>query len=382
MKNPYPDFILFGEGNYNTLGVLYQLVEIGINPLLLIIGKAKDRKKGNLIGYSKNAKRIIEVPSEEEGLNWILKNKFKFIEGTIIYPTSDLTEKILDHYFNELKEVFRFPNAGTQGAVGKLMNKDLQTFLASQSGIRTINSQFTSSKDFSYRKIKYPCFVKTLNSTIGSKSDIAICNEEKELKKLLSSKDKGKDFIVQDYIHNEKDLLFLGVALENGNVMIPAVVIKPGVSFRGEYSHAIVSTEVKKYLPEYKEVKSFIYKLEYKGPFSIEFAYENGKNHFLEINLRNDGTSHYPLGLGVNIVKNYIEGIPNEVIKIGEYEMIDETSDLRRVLYKELTFLQWIKKFKNAGSYRFYSKGEYKLVIPLLLMFFSRIIEKFFVKSK
>lgn len=375
MKN-HPDFILFGEGNYNTLGVLYQLAEIGINPLLLIVGKAKDHKHGNLVGYSKYAKRIIEVKTPNEGLSWILNHKNEFEKDSIIYPTSDVVERLLDSNFDMLSDTFRFPNAGLQGEVSKLMNKDLQTRLANESDIRIINSQFTNSPDFSLEKINYPCFVKTLNSTEGSKSDMAVCENETELKQILDNKEIGKEFIVQDFIHNEKDLLFLGVAFDDRDVWIPAVVIKPGVSFRGEYSHAIISTDVDNYLPEVSEVKEFVKKLKYKGPFSIEFAHEKGKNYFLEINLRNDGTSHYPLGLGVNIAKAYIENQTHEFNGKSEYEMIDETADLRRVLYKEISLGNWFKLFRNAGSYRFYSNGDNKLIIPLFYMFFSRTISK------
>lgn len=109
------DFILFGAGNYNTLGVLHQLGEVGVDPLLLIVGKARDRKHGNIIGYSKFAKRIVEVVSENEGLVWLMSQKDAFKEGTVIYPTSDTAEKLLDSNFDILFPRFRFPNAGRQG---------------------------------------------------------------------------------------------------------------------------------------------------------------------------------------------------------------------------------------------------------------------------
>ena len=371
------DFIIFGEGNYNTLGVLYQLAEIGIDPLLVIIGKTKDSKKGNIIGYSKYARRIHEVATEKDGLNWILRNKDNFLKGTIIYPTSDVTEKLLDENFNALKEVFKFPTVGIEGGVSRLMNKQLQTQLANDAGIRVINSQFTNADKIDFDKIKYPCFIKTINSTEGSKGDMKICRNELELKNTLSKKTYGKNYIIQDYILNEKDLLFLGVVFGSGEIWLPAVVVKPGVSFRGEYSHAFITTDIKKYLPEFEAVKAFIKSLRYYGPFSIEFAHEKGKNYFLEINLRNDGTSHYPMNMGINLVKAYIDNKSENHLEIEmEYEMIDETSDLRRVLYRELSLKRWLRSFRKAGSYRFYRKGDYGLILPLFRMFLSRTIRK------
>lgn len=378
MKTENPDFILFGEGNYNTLGVLHELHEVGIIPLLLLVGKAKDRKRGNIIGYSKYAKRIVEVASQDEGLNWIITHQDSFSTGTVIYPTSDNGEMLLDSHFNSLHPKFRFPNAGKQGEVAKLMDKQFQTHLAKASGLRILESQYTTSTDFSFQKVKYPCMAKPLNSTRGSKGDMRICSNESELKIALRSGKQTQDYIVQQYIHNEADLLFLGIAYKNGDIWLPAVVIKPGVSPIGEYSHAIISTNVERYLPEIDNVRSLLQQTNYSGPFSIEFGHENGNNYFFEINFRNDGTSHYPLGAGVNIASAYINDIIPTNVNHIEYEMIDETGDLRRVLTKELSFSQWYKKFRDAGSYRFYYKGDTNLIFPLTYMFISRTIGKIF----
>lgn len=372
-----PDFIVFGEGNYNTLGVLHELGAIGVEPLLLIIGKSKDWKSGIIIGHSKYAQRIVEVDSAEAGLNWIKDHIDNFAENTIIYPTSDTTEMLLDKNNDCLSPKFKFPNAGTKGAVSRLMDKNLQTELARKSGLRILESQFTTSSDFSFVKVKYPCMCKPLNSTTGCKGDMRVCENEGELRDALHTGKHTHDYVVQQYIRNEADLLFLGVSFPNGEVWIPAVVIKPGVSPVGEYTHAIISTDIEKYLPEINEVRDFVKSTGYMGPFSIEFGLERGKNYFFEINVRNDGTSHYPLGAGVNIAQAYIQGMPANV-PIREYEMIDEVADLRRVLNREIGLLKWIRSFLNAGSYRFYMKGDRGLIIPLIKMFTARTAGKIY----
>lgn len=370
------EFILFGTGNYNTLGVLYQLEEIGVDPILLIVGKSKDISNGNIIGYCKNANQIVEVASEKDGLDWILENKEGFEYGTIIYPTSDAAERLLDRNFNSLTPHFRFPNVGFEGGVESLMEKNRQIALAEELGLRVLKSQYTNSPDFSFDKVTYPCMVKPLNSTEGAKGDMRVCENEIELKEALSSGKHTREFIVQQYIRNESDLLFLGVAFRDGEVWLPAVVVKPGVSPTGEYTHAIVSTDVRKYLPEIKEVKEYVKSLNYEGPFSIEFGLEAGKNYFFEINLRNDGTSHYPLNAGVNICKAYIEGKPSGEIEKTEYEMIDEVGDSRRILRKEIGLLDWIKSLSKAGTYKFYRKGHKELLLPISHMFLTRFTSK------
>lgn len=377
-----PDFIIFGAGNYNSLGVLHAMAEAGVGVFILCVGKSRDWKNGNIIGYSRFAGNIHVVDTADDGAEWLLKHMEEFPQDTVIYPTGDNEEKALDMRLDALMSRFRFPNAGRQGAVARLMDKHIQTQLAEKAGIRILKSQFTNSDDFSFAKVNYPCMVKPLDSTYGSKGDMRVCENEDELKKALKEGLHTRDFIVQQYIVNEADLLFLGISHPDGSVEIPALVRKPGVSPTGEYTYAVVTTDVDTWLPERKEVDTFVRSLGYTGPFSIEFGLEKGKNYFFEINLRNDGTSHYPLNAGVNIpflYYTFIRGnnIPTVTSK-QEYEMIDEVGDIRRVLNKEIGFGKWFKNFKSAGTYRFYNAKDKRLLPYICLMFTRRILCKIY----
>lgn len=375
-----PDFIIFGAGNYNSLGVLHAMEEAGVGVFILCVGKARDWKNGNIIGYSRFAGNIHVVDTADDGAEWLLKHMEKFPQDTVIYPTGDNEEKALDLRLDALITRFIFPNAGRQGAVARLMDKHTQTQLAEKAGIRILKSQFTNSDDFSFAKVSYPCMVKPLDSTSGSKGDMRVCGNENELKKALKEGLHTRDFIVQQYIVNEADLLFLGISHPDRSVEIPALVRKPGVSPTGEYTHAVVTTDVDTWLPERKEVETFVRSLGYTGPFSIEFGLEKGKNYFFEINLRNDGTSHYPLNAGVNIPLSYYASIRGNNIPAStakqEYEMIDEVGDIRRVLNREIGFRKWFGSFRSAGTYKFYRTSDKKLRPYIFLMFADRILGK------
>lgn len=374
------DFIIFGSGNYNSLGVLHTLADAGKDAFVLCVGKSRDRKHGNIIGHSRFAKHLLEVSDAEEGVKWLIENKSMFPESTIIYPTGDVEEKALDKEFENLKSHYVFPSCSHKGEVSRLMEKSSQIELAASHGLRIIRSQYSNSPVFSFDKVEYPCMAKPLDSTAGTKGDMRICQNEEELKEALKTGKHTTDFIVQKYINNEADHLFLGVALPDGEVVIPALVKKPGVSPTGEYSHAIITTEIDKHLPEKEKVISFVKSLEYTGPFSIEFGLENGKNYFFEINLRNDGTSHYPLKAGVNIPLIYYNSIRGLTQKSTwrptEYEMIDEVADLRRVLNRQLSLSAWIKGFRKAGSYKYYYKKDKRLLLQIVPMFLNRSLSK------
>ena len=110
-----------------------------------------------------------------------------------------------------------------------------------------------------------------------------------------------------------------------------------------------------------KGVRAYGNRLDVRPPYQREFRYdEKQKRAVIKTILKN-----YPL----NIM--YWSVVGND-----EYEMIDETNDLRRVLYKEIGFKDWLKSFKNAGSYRNYIRGDYGLIPPLFITFISRLFNK------
>ena len=381
LKNQF-DFIIFGSGNYNSLGVLHSMIGSNARIFILCVGCSKHLKQGNIIGYSRFAKDLKEVSSVEKGVDWLIKNSNLFSKQAIIYPTGDCEVKELDRNVDKLKNHYIFPTCINYSDISRLMDKNIQITQAEKYGLKILKTQFSNSPKFSFKDVIYPCMVKPLNSTLGSKGDMRICHNETELNDALVSSKLTKNFLVQQYIKNEADLLFLGISLPNGNVLLPALVRKPGVSPTGEYSHAIITTDIDKYLPDKESVISFVKSLNYTGPFSIEFGLENGKIYFFEINLRNDGTAHYPLGLGVNIPLIYYNSIHNRKYpsswKIGEYEMIDESRDLRRVFSKEISLVEWCRSLINAGSYKFYNKYDKRLLYPLVLMFINIIYSKIF----
>lgn len=382
MKKLNPDFILFGSGNYNSLGVLHCMAAEGIDVFLLLVGSGRNIFQGEVIRFSKFARHYHLVENEEEGFLWLQSHQQDFPKGTLVYPSSDAAESLLDLHYHELMRHFVFPNAGSQGEVTRLMEKDRQTDMANLAGIRTLQSLYTTDSNFEADSVAFPCMVKPLKSIAGSKGDMKVCHNPRELRKALGSARHTRDFIVQQYIQNEADLLFLGIRFQDGTVHIPAVIKKPGVSSTGEYTHAVVSTNVTECLPELENVRQYLNNLGFTGPFSIEFGLEKGKNYFFEINLRNDGTSHYPLAAGINIPYLWYLSCKGELRnedlnhQHAEYEMIDEIFDIRRVLSREQTLSQWYRRLRSAKAYRYYVTSDLLPTLMLFPMFLSHALGK------
>ena len=378
----YPKFIIFGPGNYNSLGVLRQTGRAKIDCLLLIVGSGRDIKNGNILLYSRYAKQWESVGSEREGLDWLLVNIDKFADGTVIYTTSDGCERVIDEHFDELRPKFCFPNAGTQGRVAILMNKEHQIALAAKCGLNIIKGQYTNSPDFDFKSVEFPCMIKPFNSTTGAKDDMAVCEDMHALKANLSASRYTKDFIVEKYIGKEYELLLLGVALPDGRIWTPAIVHKYDLDPMGDYTHALVSTDVLTELPELVKVHSLIKELRYIGPFSVEFGHEKGINYFFEVNLRNDGTSHYPLNMGINFAELYYRSYQYPKVEIPEirnqkYLKVNDIKDIKRIFKHKVSLCHWLREFFGAGSYRYYQSGDNKIlraVIPMFVWYYTNSI--------
>jgi predicted ATP-grasp superfamily ATP-dependent carboligase len=376
------DFIVFGEGNYHTLGVLHCMASKGIDVYLLLVGSGKRLLEADIVEFSKYARYGHCVQTKEEGLEWLLEHQSDFPKGTVLFPTSDWMENLLDIHYDALIHHYVFPNCGKQGEVTRLMDKNLQNIIAEQHGIRTLRSVYASDIACNLDEVVYPCMVKPLVSVNGSKGDMCVCGNRQELDDALASAKHTKEFIIQQYIQNESDLLLIGISLPNGDVWTPSLVVKPEVSSTGEYTYANVTTDVEKYLPELSKVKEFVKSLNYYGPFSVEFGVEKGKNYFFEMNLRNDGTSHYPLASGVNIAYVYYRACKGELIQEdmhyeeGDFPMIDEVLDIRRVLYGELSLSQWFQFLRKAKGYQHYVPFDKRIAVVLIPFFVSRMCSK------
>ena len=98
--------------------------------------------------------------------------------------------------------------------------------------------------------------------------------------------------------------------------------------------------------------------------FSFEYGYVDGKSYFYEVNLRNDGTSHYFYQLGANIPLAFVyscvgkdySNIQTHVVRTGCF--IDEVFDIENVFHRRITMKQWKQSMKEADVFKYYSPED------------------------
>ena len=353
--------ILFGDNGYNTLGALRSLRMHNIDVFLLLVS----RKRINYVLTSKFIQKYRVVKNEQEGINFLLNNFSE--EKTVILPTSDRSVSLLDKNYNKLQCHYIFPNVGRQDCLNEWMDKEKMITYAFQAGL---NVPFT----FRYKRgnlisenVIYPCFVKPTDSVSGSKKDIKKCNNNLELEQILNDTKPLQEYLIQQYIDKEFDLLLIGTRLmSNDKIIIPAVFVKERWYGMGDDgSMGKLTTDVEQYI-SLKEVVSFVQSTNYYGPFSVEFGVVNNKAYFYEINFRNDGTSHYFAGLNVNVPLIWIldaygfDYSPHTDFKKEDYYFIDEFGDYLNIVTNHLSIRQWYKDFKRASVYKYYNKDDIK----------------------
>lgn len=287
--------IVFGVNIQNTLGLIRSIGEKGMRVILLL----EPYPKGSCyVKYSKYLEKVHYLSSTEQGLEILQKEYWNEPEKPILLFGGDPPICLIDKYYDELKSKFFIFNAGRSGRINFFMDK-INTFpLAEKCGLSTIKTWYIKDIYDLPKDITFPCLIKGNNSTESTKMDMYICHNIEELKNRLRA---GAEYLVQEYIEKEYEINAVGLSYNHGkDIFLPAVVRKIRDEIHRQSGY-IRLDEVKNYpLLDVSAIQKFVAEIGYEGIFSVEFIYSNGKYHFLEINMRNDGCGYLYTAAGIN----------------------------------------------------------------------------------
>lgn len=351
--------IIIGCNDYNTLGCVRCFWQKSVDFTLLLVSC----EKRNVILKSKAVKDYVVVTTEEEAMRWLLDHANE-ANGAVLLPTSDKAESLIDLHSEELGKFYSFPHAKQQGNVTRMMDKDVQVEIARQVGLNVPRTIYYKRGESIPANIVYPAIVKQERSTEGRKRKMMVCKDEGDLKNAIEYLLETNDFIIQQYVKRDYELLLIGCRLSNGKIWIPAFFKKERWMLKGgDGSYGKISTKVPEYFQEINKAHLLLEKMNYYGPFSIEFGVEQGKPYFYEVNMRNDGTSHYYYSLGVNVPYIYYldrtGNLKDSDLEVQESEnfFIDEFGDMRN-LFHGLSLHRWISDLRKAKAFKYYWKGD------------------------
>ena len=367
--------IVFCEDHYNPLNVIRSLGERGLRAYVILKSDNPE-----MISHSRYPQKLHLVKTYNEGYK-ILQNEYGNEEKKpFIYCSDDKTMYFLDKHYNEMIDKFYFYNAGQQGRIEWLQNKDNITTLGAEAGLDNPKKEVVNTGVLP-TTLKYPVITKVLASTMGTwKGDVYICKDEDELKKAYK-KIKSPQLIIQEYVNKVGEFCMEGFSINDGqDIFIPYIAdyIRYYNNSYGHYMNMIPFEEC-----ELKERIKDIFKLtKYNGIFEIEFMRgPDGKNYFLEINLR-ASTWNYALTVGGGNLpyfwaKSTLAGrILFEEMQLRDkpFQAIVEPSDFVRNV-KIVGLFKWLKQCFSAECHYYYNKKD-----PM--PFFSYVWNRLFGKHK
>lgn len=351
--------IIWSHDNFNTLGLLRQLSGDGRSIFFLMWGKP--------VGCASASKHFGEheiVNSIEEGYQYLLSHfTNESLKPVIITPSDEIIE-FIDQHKSTLQQHYILPGTREQGLLTKFDNKNNMSELAKQLGFLVPTSK-TCRWDSDLSDVTYPCILKPAHTTAGHHNEFKylICKDEKKLKNALKYVRHESEFILQQYIPKESVALVYGARMKDGNVKLAGVLVKDRFIACGDGSHGYISPSFPEGIDGNK-IKSFLNEIDYFGLFSFEYGLYDGKAYFFEVNLRNDGTSHFFYQAGANIPLAWYKSMIGEdyssintsVTKDAWY--IDEIYDVANVWNGTISRKRWKKEKAEATIFKYFDADD------------------------
>lgn len=350
--------IVWSIDDFNTMGLMRELGQDDLDLLFLIKGKAGIATK------SKYCKEYVETDSIESGFEYLKRHFHDCEYKPIVIIASDEIVTYVDLHRDELNNRYILPVTAEKGNTAKYIDKNTMTALAQEIGILCPESiRVRAGSDI--ENVKYPCLIKPSHQKPGHYNEFKfkVCKNEAQLKRALSYVRKDSEFILQQYIPKEYDLLVYGGRMHDGTTVIAGTLVRDRLSEGGSSAHGYLIPHTPECV-DVELIKKYLEIIDYKGLFSFEYGMVGDKAYFFEVNLRNDGTSHDFFQAGANIPLAYVyscasldySSIPT--IVRDQCWFVDDVFDIENVITRKISKAKWKKDKDEATIFRFYDSND------------------------
>ncbi len=353
--------VIWGVDDYNTLGLFRELGNHDLDIIFLLFQGVK-----NCATLSKYCTQYVETKTLDDGKKYLLDHFSNEERRVVIINSNDLIAEYLDRNRKELSKYFVVPGTSTFGLLSRINNKAIMTSMAHEFGFDIPESR-ECKWDSNIDDIEYPCLLKPTHQTLGKFNEFKfkICKNAKDLKNVLRFVRRESTFILQQYIPKESVALVYGCRTLDGKTHLAGVLEKDRFCDNGDGSHGVFKSDFPRYIKPELIVK-FIEHVDFYGLFSIEYLVYKGKAFFIEVNWRNDGTSHLFYQAGANLplawvkhsTEGFLYGVSTKITGRGYFidEIFDEDNVRRGVISRE----QWDKERAEATVFKYWDKNDIK----------------------
>lgn len=354
-----PKVIIWGVDDYNVLGLFRELGKFNLEIIFLVFQGVK-----NCATLSKYCSKYIETESLDDGLKHLLEIGANSTNKAVIINSNDLIAEFLDLHREELSKFYYVPGTVTPGLLKKVDSKAIMTEMAERLGFIVPKSricQYYSNID----DVEFPCLLKPTNQTYGKYNEFKfrVCKDKKSLKNTLRFVRKDSNFILQQYIPKESVALVYGCRTLDGKTYLAGVLEKDRFCDNGDGSHGVLLRNFPSYIPSNLIIK-FLESVDFYGLFSVEFLVYKEKAYFIEVNWRNDGTSHLFFQAGANIPLLWVRTCLGESINNISWQVrdrsyfIDEIFDIDNIRRNVVSKEQWRSEREQATVFKYYDVDD------------------------
>lgn len=205
-------YVIFGGDGINPLGVIRSLGQEGIKTDVI---RLRDSAHLASVDTSMYTGKSYLVETSDDVLQTLLDHYGNEKQKTVLFFTDEGHSEICDNLYEQLKEKFIFYNAGKNGGVNHLNDKEVQCQLAQACGIRTPKYEVLKVGQLP-TQVPYPVITKTLTSTEGRwKKDMIICHNEEELKTAYQEIEAER-IMVEEYFDAPNEFDLKGFSINGG----------------------------------------------------------------------------------------------------------------------------------------------------------------------
>lgn len=320
--------VVIGHGYTSRLGLIRSLGMAGYDITVIVmvfhgrIGRFIRFDGGKPVDcHSKYVSRFYYcyAKGKDDLINLLLDKCVDINQKVVIIPDSDFSASVIDKNQDKLREYFLFPHINYKpGAVEYWMQKTVQKRLACEVGMNVAGGRTVTVKEKEFdlpEGISYPCFTKPLLTINGGKGFLKRCNNETELRKVLTgvgTQFVNADVLVEDFITIDTEYAVVGFS-DGKDVVIPGVI----EFVANSQSHFGIAREGKILPIEGFEdtlslFKEYVRRIGFCGLFDIDFFDCGGKIYFGELNLRFGGSGYAYTAMGVNLPAMLVKSLSGE----------------------------------------------------------------------
>ncbi len=323
--------VIIGHGYTSRLGLIRSL---GSDYEIIVVAIVFNGKLGRAFRFewgkpidccSKYVSKffIFNSNNRKDLIAFLLKNCSDPDQKSVLIPDSDFSVAVVDDNKEVLCEKFIFPNIKEyQESIVYWMDKTVQKENARRIGLNVAEGIVVEVKGGHYelpKNISYPCFTKPLATISGGKQFLRRCNDENELRIVLSKVANLMDtnVLVEDFKKIDTEYAVVGFS-DGDKVEIPAIIefIENSRSHFGIARQGLVRP-IDGFEALLLKFKEFVASIGFHGLFDIDFYESSGIMYFGEMNFRFGGSGYAVTKMGCNLPKMMICSFLGDAISVA-----------------------------------------------------------------